>query len=78
MMEILNGPTTQSRQITYGQMSSWTSIAIENAFKDCNECRPHSSIDYLPIGGFKKKFLDDPVFRERFWKKEVEVTLDEN
>lgn len=26
---------------------------------------------------FRKKFLDDPAFRERFEKKEVEVRLDE-
>ena len=37
-----------------------------------------SSIDYLPPREFRRKFLDDPAFRERFEKKEVEVTLDEN
>ena len=26
---------------------------------------------------FRRKFLDDPAFRERFEKKEVEVTLDD-
>ena len=26
---------------------------------------------------FRKKFLNDPAFRSRFEKKEVEVTLDE-
>ena len=54
------------------------SIEIEKAFTDYNEYRPHSSIDYLPPRDFRKKFLDDPSFRERFEKKEVEVTLDEN
>ena len=55
-----------------------TSITIGVAFSDYNECRPHSSIDYLPPREFRRKFLDDPAFRERFEKKEVEVTLDEN
>ena len=54
------------------------SIEIGKAFYDYNECRPHSSIDYLPPREFRRKFLDDPTFRERFEKKEVEVTLDEN
>ena len=53
------------------------SIAIGNAFTDYNECRPHSSIDYLPPREFRRKFLDDPAFRERFEKKEVEVRLNE-
>ena len=55
-----------------------TSMEIGNAFTDYNECRPHSSIDYLPPGEFRRKFLDDPAFRERFEKKEVEVIVDEN
>ena len=54
------------------------SIAMGKAFKDYNECRPHSSIDYLPSREFRKKFMNNPAFRERFEKKEVEVTLDEN
>ena len=54
------------------------SIEIEKAFYDYNECRPHSSIDYLPPREFRKKFLNDPAFRERFEKKDVEVKLDEN
>ena len=54
------------------------SIEIEKAFYDYNECRPHSSIDYLPPREFRGKFLNDPAFRERFEKKEVEVKLDEN
>ena len=54
------------------------SITIGKAFSDYNECRPHSSIDYLPPGEFRRKFLNDQTFRERFEKKEVEVTLDEN
>ena len=35
-------------------------------------------IDYLPHREFRRKFLNDQTFRERFEKKEVEVTLDEN
>ena len=54
------------------------SIEIEKAFYDYNECKPHSSIDYLPPREFRRNFLNDPAFRERFEKKEVEVTLDEN
>ena len=54
------------------------SIAVGKAFTDYNECRPHSSIDYLPPREFRRKFLDDPAFRERFERKEGGVTLDEN
>ena len=54
------------------------SAAIENAYIDYNECRPHSSIDYLPPREFRRKFLDDTAFRERFERKEGGVTLDEN
>ena len=54
------------------------SVEIGRAFSDYNECRPHSSIDYLPPRYFRSKFLNDQTFRERFEKKEVEVTLDEN
>ena len=54
------------------------SIEIEKAFTDYNECRLHSSIDYLPLREFRRKFLNDSAFRERFEKKEVEVKLDEN
>ncbi|MEM0136203.1 MAG: integrase core domain-containing protein, partial [Thermoplasmatales archaeon] len=53
------------------------SITIGKAFSDYYECRPYSSIDYLPPREFRRKFLDDPAFRERYEKKEVEVTLDE-
>ena len=53
-------------------------MEIENAFSDYNECRPHSSIDYLPPREFRRKFLNEPTFRIRFEKKEVEVKLDEN
>ena len=35
------------------------SVAIENAFTDYNEFRPHSSIDYLPPKEFGKMFLED-------------------
>ena len=51
------------------------SIVIGKAFTDYNECRPHSSIDYLPPREFRRKFLNDLSFREIFEKKEVEVTL---
>jgi len=54
------------------------SIKIEKAFTDYNECRPHSSIDYLPPREFRRKFLNEGSFRNRLEKKEVEVTLDEN
>ena len=54
------------------------SIDIEKAFYDYNECGLHSSIDYLPTREFRKKFLNDPAFRKRFEKKDVEVKLDEN
>ena len=40
------------------------STAIDNAFTGYNECRPHSSIDYLPPREFRRKFLDDPGFSE--------------
>ena len=53
------------------------SIEIGKAFSDYNECRPHSSIDYLPPREFRRKLLDDPTFREKFEKKEVEVKLDD-
>ena len=56
----------------------YASLEIGKAFIDYNERRPHSSIDYLPPREFRRKFLDDPAFRERFEKKEVEVKLDEN
>ena len=54
------------------------SIEIEKAFYGYNECRPHSSIDCLPTREFRRKFLNDPAFRERFEKKDVEVKLDES
>ena len=53
------------------------SMEIEKAFSDYNECRSHSSIDYLPPREFRRRFLKDKAFRERFEKKEVEVTLDD-
>ena len=53
------------------------SVAIGKVFADYNECRPHSSIDYLPPREFGRKFMNDPAFRERFEKKEVEVRLNE-
>lgn len=51
--------------------------AISSAFQDYNECRPHSSTDYLPPREFRRKLLNDPKFKERFEKEEVEVSLDE-
>ncbi|AKA49073.1 hypothetical protein IX51_10170 [uncultured archaeon] len=56
---------------------SEVSRTIEKAFTDYNECRPHSSIDYLPPREFRRKFRDDQAFRERFESKEMEVALDE-
>ena len=50
---------------------------MEYAFTDYNTVRSHSSIDYLPPRKFRRKFLNDPGFRERFEKKEVEVRLNE-
>lgn len=40
----------------------------------------HNSIkiDYIWPNKFRRKFLNDPAFRDRFKKKEVEVKLDEN
>ena len=62
-------------------MCSWgfhdASIAIGKPFTDYNECRPHSFTAYLPPREFRRKFLDDPAFRKRFEKKEVEVRLNE-
>ena len=49
----------------YGEAS----VAIEKAFKDYNEFRPHSSIDYLPPKEFRKRFLEDQSFRENYVKK---------
>jgi len=49
------------------------SIVIEKAFKDYNEYRPHSSINYLPPREFRRKFLNDSTFRKRYEKKENEV-----
>lgn len=54
------------------------SFDIGEAFKDYNECRSHSTIDYFHSREFGKKFMNNPAFRERFGKKEVEVTLYEN
>lgn len=56
----------------YGEAS----VAIENAFKDYNEVRPHSSIDYLPPREFRRRFLEDQSFREKYVKK-LEVKLHE-
>ena len=54
-----------------------TSLAIEKAFKDYNEFRPHSSIDYLPPRAFRRRFLENQSFREKYVKK-LEVKLHEN
>lgn len=42
------------------------SLAIEKAFSDYNECRPHSSIDYYPPREFRRRFLNDSLFREEY------------
>ena len=52
------------------------SVAIENAFTDYNEKRPHSSIDYLPPREFRRKFLNDWSFREAYTRK-LEVKKNE-
>ena len=52
------------------------SVAIENAFTDYNEKRPHSSIDYLPPREFRRKFLNDQSFREAYTRK-LEVKINE-
>ena len=52
------------------------SAAIEKAFTDYNENRPHSSIDYLPPREFRRKFLNDQSFRESFTRK-LEVKINE-
>ena len=48
------------------------SIGIKKAFIDYSECRPHSPIDLSSSKGVQEEVP------ERFEKKEVEVTLDEN
>jgi putative transposase len=40
--------------------------AIERAFKDYNEYRPHSSINYLPPRELRWKFPNDSTFRKRY------------
>jgi transposase InsO family protein len=55
---------------------SEASVAIEKAFKDYNEHRPHSSIDYLPPREFRRRFLEDQSFREKYVKK-LEVKLND-
>jgi transposase InsO family protein len=52
------------------------SFAIEKAFTDYNEKRPHSSIDYLPPREFRMKFLDDQSFREDYTRK-LEARINE-
>jgi transposase InsO family protein len=52
------------------------SVAIESAFTDYNEKRPHSSIDYLPPREFRRKFLNDQSFREAYTRK-LEVKMNE-
>ena len=51
-------------------------VAIESAFTDYNEKRPHSSIDYLPPREFRRKFLNDQSFREGYTRK-LEVKINE-
>ena len=52
------------------------SVAIENAFTDYNEKRPHSSLDYLPPREFMRKFLNDWSFRESYTRN-LEVKMNE-
>lgn len=52
------------------------SAALENAFKDYNEKRPHSSMDYFPPREFRKKFLNEQSFRESYTRK-LEVKMNE-
>lgn len=56
----------------YGEAS----VTIKNAFKDYNENRPHSSIEYLPPGEFRGKVLNDQLFRDSYIKK-MEAKLNE-
>ena len=58
--------------------SNDASIGIGKAFSDYHGFKTHSSTDYLPPKEFRRRFLADQAFRERFGKKEVEVTLDKN
>ncbi|MCL4411908.1 MAG: integrase core domain-containing protein [Candidatus Thermoplasmatota archaeon] len=55
---------------------SEASVAIEKAFKDYNEYRPHSYIDYLPPREFRRRFLEDQSFEEKYMKK-LEAKLNE-
>ncbi len=52
------------------------SSAMDNAFTDYNETRPHSSTEYLPPREFRRRFLEDQTFREKYAKKQ-EVKLNE-
>ncbi len=52
------------------------SVAIDKAFYDYNDKRPHSSIDYLPPRELRRKFLNDQSFRESHMKR-MEVKLNE-
>ena len=82
IMEILNRSITQSRQTYFWSYEfnnfHETLIEIEKAFTDYNECRPHSSIDFLPPREFRRKFLNYSAFRNIFEKKEAEATIHEN
>ncbi|MCL4413109.1 MAG: integrase core domain-containing protein [Candidatus Thermoplasmatota archaeon] len=52
------------------------SAAIEKAFMDYNEKRLHSSVEYLPLREFRRKFLNDQSFREGYTGK-LEVKMNE-
>ncbi|MGP6293224.1 hypothetical protein [Caldiplasma sukawensis] len=54
------------------------SIAIVKAFTYHNEWKKHSSIDYISSGESIGKFMNDLSFREKFEKKEAEITLYDN
>lgn len=56
---------------------SEASVAIEKTFKNYNEYRPHSSIDYLSLREFRRRFLEDQSFKEKY-KKKLETKLNEN
>jgi transposase InsO family protein len=48
-----------------------TPIEKGKSFSDYDECSLHSSIDYITTRELRRKFLDDPEFREKDQKKEI-------
>ena len=59
VMEALTENTTQAEICRRHEIFPTHSVAIEKAFKDYNEFRPYSSIDYLPPKEFRKRLLED-------------------